>query len=123
MQLDTWNDDHADRRASPRRATRIDALLEHPDGVLAGRLSGRVVDMSFGGAKFVTETIAPALEVGCEVVLIVLPQGDTVTEELRWIGSVARCEHSGDDGPPRIAYGVAFDDSEPRPFPGLDDLG
>ena len=118
MQRDARQSDHHDRRADPRRATRVDALLEHPGGVL----SGRVVDMSFGGAKFVTESVAPVLEIGCQTILIVTPRGDALTEELTWNGTVVRCERSGDDGPARIAYAIAFDDSEPRPIPGKDDL-
>ena len=107
-----------DRRESPRRATRIDAHLEHPGGVI----HGLVVDISFGGAKFVTETITPALEIGCQTVLTVAPSPLMGSAELNWRGTILRSERSGDDGPDRIAYAIAFEDSTSSPIPSLDGL-
>ncbi len=107
-----------DRRESPRRATKIDAHVEHPGGVI----HGLVVDISFGGAKFVTETITPALEIGCQVVLTVAASKLMGSAELNWRGAVVRSERSGDDGPDRIAYAIAFEDSTSSPIPRLDGL-
>jgi len=118
MQLDPWQKDDDDRRASPRTATRIDASLEHADGAL----SGLVVDIAFGGANFVTETVAPILDVGRDVVLTVASNADAIADELSWSGTVVRCERSGDDGPDRIAYAIEFDESAARAVPDPDAL-
>ena len=107
-----------DRRESPRKATKIDAHLEHPGGVI----HGLVVDIAFGGAKFVTETTTPALEIGCQTVLTVPASPLTGSAELIWHGGVVRSERSGDDGPDRIAYAIAFEDSTSSPTPSLDEL-
>ena len=85
-----------------------------------GQIHGVVVNISFGGAKFITRTVSPVLPVGAGVTLIVTPRPDTGSDELTWRGRVLRSERSGDDGPDRIAYAIGFDESEPRPFPGLD---
>lgn len=118
MRLDAWQDDHDDRRAARRHATQSDALLEHADGTL----HGLVVDISFAGAKFVTRTVSPVLEVGSRVILAVTSHGGAAMDDLTWKGRVARSERSGDDGPDRLAYGIAFDDFAARPIPGLDEL-
>ena len=118
MQLDPWQKDHDDRRASPRTAARIDATLEHP----AGAFSGFVVDIAFGGANFVTQTVAPVLAIGCDVVLTVASNPDAVADQLSWSGTVVRCERSGDDGPDRIAYAIEFDESAARAVPDPDAL-
>ena len=109
---------HDDRRAAPRRTTRIDAILEHPGGLV----HGIVVDISFGGAKFITQSTAPALAIGCEVVLATAAYPDTDSAELSWPGTIRRSEHSGDDGPERVAYAVAFDDSTAGSVPSLEEL-
>jgi hypothetical protein len=112
-----WQSTDGDRRADKRTATRVDARLQHPGGVL----DGVVVDISFGGAKFVTNSMEPALQVGTCIVLTLEAHVVKQSEDLRWNGAVVRSERSGDDGPERIAYAIAFDDSAPRPLPGLDD--
>ena len=116
MQRDDWQIGTDDRRAAPRRSTEADAYLELPDG----QIHGVVVNISFGGAKFVTRTTSPVLGTGATIVLVVTPRPDTGSDELTWRGSVVRAERSGDDGPDRIAYAIEFDESEPRPFPGFD---
>ncbi len=97
--------DDGDRRAEPRRASRIDAQLEHPGGTL----HGLVVDISFGGAKFVTQTVTPGVAIGRKVTLTLVPGVAEHPEQLCWTGAVVRSERSGDDGPSRIAYAIAFD--------------
>jgi hypothetical protein len=116
LQNDDWRIGTDDRRAAPRRATEADAHLDLPDG----QIHGVVVNISFGGAKFVTRTTSPVLATGAGVTLVVTPRPDTGSDELTWRGRVLRSERSGDDGPDRIAYAIGFDESEPRPFPGLD---
>lgn len=119
MKIDGWQNDHDERRAAPRTSAAVDARLEHSGGAF----SGRVVDISFGGAKFVTETTAPVLEIGTAVVLIVTHHADASAEPLTWEGTVVRSERSGDDGPDRIAYAIEFVEFAPRSIPGLDALG
>ncbi len=121
MPPDARQDARDERRADRRRTIEVDARLEHPDGLL----DGFVVNISFGGAKFVTRTVTPALSIGTRVALTVTPRagaGESESEgaaELTWRGAIVRSDHSGDDGPDRIAYAVAFDDSAPRPLEGL----
>jgi len=112
----TWQTDQADRRADKRTATKIDARLEHAGGVL----DGQVVDISFGGAKFVTLTTEPKLATETRVMLRLAAGPQTGPEELRWDGAVVRDERSGDDGPERIAYAIAFDESAPLTLDELD---
>ena len=96
-----------ERRADARTATEFDARLEHP----VGMLHGVVVNVSFGGALFVTKTLEPEVEPGARVILEVTRHSEEGHEEISWRGRVVRREHSGDDGPDRIAYAVAFDDA------------
>ena len=104
-----------DRRADPRTETVFDAQLEFEGEVL----EGRIVDISFGGAKFVTTSVDPPIAAGSHVVLTVEPGPVAGASELTWAGTIVRAERSGDDGPDRFAYAISFDDKAPRRIPGL----
>ena len=118
MQHDPWQVETEDRRADPRTATEFDAHLALPDGLI----HGVVVNISFGGAKFVTRTVSPVLGAGSRVTLVVAPRPEAETGELSWNGAVVRAERSGDDGPERIAYAISFEEAS-RGDPGQGFLG
>jgi len=101
---DPGRSEREERRAAPRRTIDVDARVTYR----GGELHGSVVNMSFGGAKFVTRTLSPLLALGAEVTLWVA-DADDGARELSWRGAVVRSERSGDDGPERIAYAIAFD--------------
>ena len=100
-----WDDDREERRSDPRRAIRIDAHLEHP----GGELHGLVVNISFGGAKFLTRIVTPELAIGTAVTLTIEADARQDLAESTWDGHIRRIERSGDDGPPRIAYAIEFE--------------
>ena len=75
-----------ERRGEKRAVAEIRARLDHPDG----HIYGLVVDISFGGAKFVTETITPELSTGIHAVLTLTPIQDTRSGAISWNGTIVR---------------------------------
>lgn len=108
---DDWQDDADDRRRSPRRPIAADACLEHSDG----ELHGTVVNISFGGALFVTRTLSPVVPVGGRIRLTVEGDKELGFSQVAWRGAVVRSQRSADDGPDRVAYAIAFDEGESLP--------
>ncbi len=78
---------------------------ENPEGArrAAGRGTTRSADRPCGVLR------GPV--VGCRVALTLAAGPDTGPSELRWLDCVVRTERSGDDGPDRVAYAIALDDS------------
>jgi len=113
-----WKPSDEDRRSESRAPAAIEARLDHP----AGRLYGTVVDISFGGAKFVTPKVSPVVAPGSRIVLTLTPIRDARPGALSWNGAIVRRELSADDGPERVAYALAFEESAPRSNPVMDGL-
>ena len=99
-----WTTEIQERRSARRIPTAIDARLELPDGAI----HGVVENISFGGAMFVTRTVRPVLALRSRIVLRVRPLSDGPRDDLAWAGTVVRADRSGDDGPDRVAYAIAF---------------
>ena len=106
-----------DRRRNKRTDVVVDARLE-----CAGiTLDGRIENLSFGGAYFVTTRRGPDFSMGAEAVLTLVPLPNTAAGELCWDCTVVRCESPRAEDPSRVAYGLQFEQPVPSSRSRMDD--
>ena len=96
----------AERRRDPRHELRLVARLAH----ITGNVFGQLVNISGGGARFVTTTMEPRVEAGSDVVLILTSPPNAISREVHCTAHITRADEGTDETGPTMSYGIAFDE-------------